>query len=256
MKLKIKFENIFVVLSILFIFGCFVFYGFRLVKYYRIFNPKTEAGEKTEVLSATVRKNNPVIMNGDGLYIYNGDFIFKGADVDNYVSYNSKIWRIVKVNKSGEVKLVLDESLDEIAYDSSNNSYDKSEIYNYIKEPKKLNINTDGLEKMTICLDDIDDINQITCEKMISEYMSLLSVSDYANSVNSSNESYIESSTPIWLYNKTSEGLVWTINKGMLVPTDYEYEFSLKPVILLKGSAYSSSGDGTKNNPYVVKDGE
>lgn len=69
MKFKIKFQNVFIVLSILFIFGCICFYGYRLVKYYKIFNPKTDSGEKTEIISVTIRKDNPVITEGDGLYI-------------------------------------------------------------------------------------------------------------------------------------------------------------------------------------------
>lgn len=255
MKLKIKFENIFVVLSILFLGICCFYYGFRLVKYYKVFNPKTETGEKTEVFSASVRKNNPVITENDGLYILNGDFVFRGENVNNYVSYNDRIWRIMRVNRSGSVKLILDESLTDMAFDSNDKSYELSEVYNYIKE--NTNIKESGLEKMTVCLDKIDDNNKLTCETKVDEYVALVSLSDYANSLNTvTGKSFINNTKNIWLSSQTTDGLVWNIVNGTLKVTDATKEYSVKPTIVLKGTAYTKQGVGSKEDPYVVKDGE
>ena len=257
MKFKIKFENIFVILSILFIFGCCVYYGARLVKYYRIYNPKTETGEKVEIFSATIRQDNPVITEGDGLYIHNGDFIFKGEDVNNYVMYAAKTWRIMQVYRSGLVKLVLDESIGEVAYDNDDRNYDKSYIHSYIKDENNLKLNSNSLEQIDICLDVVDDTNNLTCENKISDYVSVLGISDYGNSINiATNKSYISNLDNIWLHNKNSEGFVWNITKGMLTQDDPEFEYSVQPIIILKGTAHSETGDGTKENPYIVKDGE
>mgnify|MGYP003303856384 CR=1 FL=1 len=45
---------------------------------------------------------------------------------------------------------------------------------------------------MEICLDSVDDTNNITCENKITDYISVLGLSDYANSINmSTNTSYI-----------------------------------------------------------------
>lgn len=255
MKFKIKFENIFVVLSILFLFSCCCFYGYRLVKYYKVFNPKNEAGEKTEVFSATIRKDNPVVSENDGLYILNGDFVFKGNEVNNYVSYNDKKWRIIRINRNGSVKLVSEDSLTEMAFDSSDNSYEKSDVYNYIKENNSIKENV--LEKTIVCLDNIDDINKITCDNTINEYVSLLSVGDYANSINaSSGKSFISNAKNIWLSSKTSDGSVWNVANGILKVADANNKYSVKVTILLKDTAHSISGTGTEKDPYVVKDGE
>jgi len=257
MKIKIKFENIFVVLSILFIFGCCIYYGSRLVKYYRIYNPKTETGEKTVLFSATVRQNNPVITEGDGLYIYNGDFFFKGENVNNYVLYQGKTWRIMQVYRSGLVKLVLDEPLAQIVYDEENKNYDKSYIHTYIKDENNLKLNFDKLETMEICLDVVDDSNNITCNNKFNDYVSILSITDYGNSLNTvTNKSYINNTENIWLNNKNSDGFAWNITKGMLTQDNPDFEYSVKPVITLKNSAHSETGNGTKENPYIVKDGE
>ncbi len=257
MKLKIKFENVFVVFSLIFIFGCCCFYGYRLVKYYRVFNPKTETGEKVETLSATIRKDSPVIADGDGLYIHNGDFVFKGEKVNNYVSYNDKIWRVLQVYRSGLVKMVLDTPLTNLDYGETNTTYDKSKIYEFIKNENNLKINTNNLEKTSICLDEIDDTNKITCTKKIDEYVSILGISDYATSLNAeTKKSFITGENSIWLYNKNSEGLAWNITEGMLNQDDLSNEYEVRPVITLKNNSHSEAGDGTKNNPYIVKDGE
>lgn len=257
MKIKIKFENIFVVLSILFIFGCCVYYGTRLVKYYKIYNPKTETGEKTVLFSATIRQDNPVITEGDGLYIYNGDFLFKGENVNNYVVYQDKTWRIMQVYRSGSVKLVLDDSLGEMVYDNDDNNYEKSYIHSYIKDKNNLKLDSDKLEMMEICLDAIDDLNEMSCENKFNDYVSVLSITDYGNSLNAeTNKSYINNTKNIWLNNKNSEGLAWNITNGMLTQDDLSFEYSVKPVITLKNNAHSEKGNGTKENPYIVKDGE
>ena len=257
MKIKVKIENIFVILSVLFIFGCCIYYGSRLVKYYRIYNPKTETGEKTVLFSATIRQDNPVIAEGDGLYIQNGDFFFKGEGVNNYALYQGKTWRIMQVYRSGLVKLILDEPLTEIVYDKENNDYDKSYIHNYIKYENNLKLDSDKLEMMSICLDVVDEVNNITCDKKFDDYISILSIEDYGNSLNTeTNKSYINNTENIWLNNKNSEGFAWNITKGMLTQSDLDFEYSVKPVIVLKNSAHSETGNGTKENPYIVKDGE
>ena len=257
MKVRIKFENIFVVLSILFIFGCCIYYGSRLVKYYRVFNPKTETGEKTALFSATVRQDNPVITEGDGLYIVNGDFIFKGENVNNYVSYQGYTWRIMEVTRSGEAKLIFDEPLANIPYDEMENTYDKSNIYNYIKDENNLKLNTSVLVPMDICLDLVDDTNNLTCENKISEYVSILGISDYGSSVNTAtNNSYINNSDNIWLHNQNSDGFAWTISKGKIAQDALHFEYAVKPIVTIKGNAYGEGGNGTKENPYIVKDGE
>ena len=257
MKRKIKFENIFVVLSIVFVFGCIIFYGNRLVKYYRVFNPKTESGEKVEVFSATVRKDNPVVTEGEGLYAQNGDFVFKGEDVNNYVLYAGKTWRIMQVYLNGQVKLVLDIPLAEVSYDNQKTTYEKSYIHSYIKDSNNLKLNYDDLEEVDICLDELDDISKLTCENKMTDKVSILGLNDYINSLSiETNKSYINNTKNIWLYNKNSEGLAWNIANGKLSKDELSFEYSVKPVITLKGTAHCETGKGTENDPYIVKVGK
>ena len=54
-KRKISIQKIFCIISILFIIGCFIFYGKRLIKYYKIYNPKYYESNK-EYLKEKQRK--------------------------------------------------------------------------------------------------------------------------------------------------------------------------------------------------------
>ena len=48
------FQTIFCLLSLAFIIGCFIFYGGRLIKYYKIYNPKTDSGESVQLISKII----------------------------------------------------------------------------------------------------------------------------------------------------------------------------------------------------------
>ena len=163
----------------------------------------------------------------------------------------------MQVYRSGLVKLVLDESLGEMVYDNEYNNYDKSYIHSYIKDENNLKLDSDKLETMDICLDVVDDASNITCENKFTDYVSILSITDYGNSVNTeTNKSYINNTKNIWLISKNSEDFAWNITNGMLTQDNISFEYSVKPVITLKNNAHSETGVGTKENPYVVKDGE
>jgi hypothetical protein len=54
---------------------------------------------------------------------YNLKYVYQGNEVDNYVKFSGKNWRIVGITKNGEIKLVLPDALDEeMAWDIANNT--------------------------------------------------------------------------------------------------------------------------------------
>ena len=92
-KRKISIQKIFCIISILFIIGCFIFYGKRLIKYYKIYNPKID-GESTVYMATDILTNTSLVYEGNGAYRINGNTIYKGENVDNYVSFSNMLWRI------------------------------------------------------------------------------------------------------------------------------------------------------------------
>ncbi len=68
--------------------------------------PMTKIGEVASLEKEGIIKSNDT----NGLSYY-----FRGASDDNYVSFANLLWRIVKINGDGSVKLILDDYIDESA---------------------------------------------------------------------------------------------------------------------------------------------
>ena len=60
-----KITNILIIINILFLLGCVVYYGGRMYKYYRLENPKLE---DIETLYDMVTRGKNITTKNDGLY--------------------------------------------------------------------------------------------------------------------------------------------------------------------------------------------
>ncbi len=111
LKKGLLFQTIFCSLSIIFIIGCCIFYGMRLIKYYKIYNPKDENGNKVALLYSQIIGEASYVYEGDGLYTVSGTHIYKGIDVKNYVKFSGFTWRIIRINEDISLDLLLDSSI-------------------------------------------------------------------------------------------------------------------------------------------------
>ena len=76
---------------------------------------KVDVGGK-EVITTT---------SGDGLYkdtYEEGRYIYKGANVNNYITFNNEVWRIVSIEPDKTIKIMRDASIGDRAWDSSNSN--------------------------------------------------------------------------------------------------------------------------------------
>ena len=167
-------EKKFRIISILFIIGCFIYYGGRFGYYYMKYNKKSSNTEENEVLAVTIQKQG-IVSSGDGLYNNSGELIYKGKNVNNYLSYSNILWRIVKVNSDNSIVLVTDSKINDLAYGVSNSTYLKSNINDYLNKSLEntgifetiLNNKEKLLTKNTLCLDDVNNIKKITCKNKV-----------------------------------------------------------------------------------------
>lgn len=63
-----------------------------------------------------------VVTSGDGLYkdeYEEGRYIYKGANPNNYIEFNNEMWRILSVESDGSLKIIRNDLLDNVAYDTS-----------------------------------------------------------------------------------------------------------------------------------------
>ena len=243
-------ENIFNIISIIFIIGCCGFYGYRLVKYYKVFNPK-----KTELngglLSISVPKNNAIVTSGDGLYHIGGSYIYKGNVDNNYITFSGLTFRILKINYGSTVELILDEPITSLSWNKELTSYDKSELNKYLNEEFIQYLNTDLLTKTTVCLDVINEVNNKECKNILDDvYVKVLDINTYLNTI--STESYInEADDYIWLSDR-NDTMAWHTN-GYNISTSFTNNYyGVLPIITLDMDVELIGGTGTINDPYRI----
>ena len=157
-KFKLKPANIFVFVNILVILGICCFYGYRLVYYYKLEHTKTV---KNKTFSEILTTDANLVYEGDGLYKNEDEYLFRGKEVNNYVYYSGRLWRIVKVNKNKSIKLVTADLDTSLVWGLDNNyeeSYvkdwligDNNRFYNSLNQPDSY------LQNDTYCIDKINE---------------------------------------------------------------------------------------------------
>lgn len=151
----------------MFILGCMFIYGSRFVKYYRIYNPKSENGKTLSLLSTSLAQNSSLVYEGDGLYMVNGEYTYKGLDVNNYVMFSNMKWRIIKTNQDGTIDLILDDYINVLKWANRPKAYIESDIHKYLNDYFIKYLNKDYLTEVSICKDEVDDLKSLVVKILI-----------------------------------------------------------------------------------------
>lgn len=253
-KLNINKANLFILVSIIFIAGCFLFYGSRLIHYYRIENPKIKENE-TIFNMITLKKN--IVKMGEGLYKEEENYIYKGQKVNNYVKYSGRIWRIISV-ENNHIKMITDKPQTSLVW-GIKSTYEKSLIKSWLNNDdnniksfyKSLN-NTDIMVNTKTCIDMIVQ-DKISCEETIEEKVGLLSVYEYNRA--GGEDSFLNIGEYWWTSNVNEKNVAWyvyskgTLNNTVSTGKTY-YAYGVRPTITIDGNTRIIDGDGSKENPY------
>ena len=255
-KSKKKMGNIqksFCIISALFILGCIGFYGYRFVKYYRIYNPKVDSSDGSVLLAKDiVGKSEFATDNEDGLFSSSGNYVYKGMVKDNYLKYNNMLWRIVRINADNSIDIILDDYITLLPWSSSVSEFTKSDIYEYLNKNFLDNLDKDMLVKTSFCTDKIDDLTNITCEGQdIDSYVKLLDVTNFLNSVNNS-KSYLVSAEEIFWLSDYGTDKIWHTNGTNVSQSEVTSFYEVRPMVRLKNTTVYSSGEGSVEKPFMV----
>jgi len=232
------------------------------------------------------------VTTGDGLYkdeYEEGRYVYKGANPNNYITFNNEQWRIIAVEADGTLKIMRKDNIGNIAWDTSNsnnwarpatlNTYLNNDYYNSLNSEAQALIQTHSWGIGPVTWGNTDLAGQIAEENETTwnGNIGLMSVSDYirANtnadqcgnfSLNTSNYStckttnYIVSSVPTSNY-------LWTITPEAST-TDYVFNvnhvgnvggyyssstshYGVVPVLYLTSNIHLD-GEGTESNPYTI----
>lgn len=173
-----------------------------------IYTPYLECGDNytTKELYKAVLEQK-IVTSGNGLYDLNGEKVYRGDDVNNYVSLDNAIYRIVKVTPDNKLLLILNEVDSTLSsyyddrynptkrFNSGFNDYRISRIKEFLddlysskNDIKILSKNDkEKLASFNLCIGkrnatETNNTNAIECSDVLENQMiGLLTASDYMN---------------------------------------------------------------------------
>ncbi len=251
MKKRIfKKQNIFIVLSILFITGCCIFYGGRFVYYYL----DSKKPETDKSFSALLKSNN---MNNKNFKVISTSYYFTDSDNDNYVLYSGVLFRAFKIDSEERIYLISDSSVTSLAMGENKiftNSYIKEWLNKSNNDNSGIlskNLVTSSLVNTRVCVDKKDKANNNECNKYVSDYLiGLLDMEDYINMGGS--KSFVNTGEDFYLVNNNGKKDWYVTNSGNVALSDGTNVIGVKPVVSLKSDIQVKSGSGKKDDPYVI----
>lgn len=255
-KKKIKLGNIYIFINIVFILGCFIFYGYRLIHFYRLEHPKIEGNTPLYEL-ITLDKNITTI--NEGLYKEDNVYRYIGNNLDNYVIYSGRLWRIVSA-EDNKVKLITEDPQTSLVW-SINTNYENSYVRSWLNdEDNELKSfyeslsNNSYIVNTKTCIDVVSE-DSLKCEQVVEDKVGLLSAYEYQKA--GGEESYLNIGEYWWTSNTDKDNVAWYVySKGSLNNTSYSgttyYSYGVRPTITLNGDIEVIRGNGTKETPYLL----
>ena len=248
----------------------------------------TAKGNIKKNLKAANQLIETTVTTGDGLYAdeyEEGRYVYKGANPNNYITFNNETWRIISVEPDETLKIMRKDSIGKIQWDTSGsnnwirpatlNTYLNSDYYNSLSSEIKALIQTHSWGIGTVTWNNTDLAAQIESENGTTwtGNIGLMSASDYlrANtntdqcgnlSLNKSNASTCKTTN----YIVPTSGYLWTISPHasyaasvVLVSSDGHVDYtvayisdrSVAPALYLTPNI-TLEGEGTESNPYTI----
>ena len=248
-KLK-KWEKWFIVLNIIIIIGLIGLYLGRAIYYYNEFNVIKNDNRLLDVLV----NNNNITYSGDGLYQIDDLYYYRGINVNNYVYYSGRLFRIVSITDT--IKLISDDIDTSLVWGYDSN-YQDSYVNKWLNDNYYNSFNEDNEIIMSSWCNNSIDINNYSCDDSINENIGLLTVSEYIRALGS--DSYLNINKYWWTINYDNENMVYYVNNEGTInnishSNDTYHSYGVRPVINLSLETKYLKGDGSKNNPFIINE--
>lgn len=178
--------------------------------------------------------------------------VYKGSTENNYIKLDGIIFKIVGLNDDGSVKVVSKDSLAAVDYNGVDdwlNDY----FYNKLSDSAKEYIKTDSkwCNEKIYNPENYSKCNSYSKKKAVG----LLSVADINNSKGEDGSYNILNTTKTWTSNISSENktITYYISDGYQ-DINNKTNLAIYPTINIKKDSNIIKGDGTNDNPYILKD--
>ena len=257
-----KKEFIFDFLSLVIIIGIGIYFGYRSLYYYSKQNMKIK--EEAQTLNGLIIQNNKVVQKDEvGLHQDTDGYYFKGKVENNYVVFFNQTYRVIRINDDNSVRLINEDIVGSFMW-GEDSHYKNSNVWKF------LNKNKDG--NLGIYLDTIPNYKNYlketkysedkllsekieSSDKIIKDYGTLLSLKDYTMA--NGKESFLNNGKLFYLvgFNDDKENL-YIEDDGSIQSCDSLEGFGIRSVITLKENTPVVSGNGSKEDPYVIDTGK
>lgn len=257
------------------------------------YTPFLDCGDdyKTIELYNKILNDNELVTEGNGLYQQGDSKIFRGENLDNFVSIGDNLWRIVKIDSDNSVKLILyskgarstwdDRYNSEKGASYGKNTYSISRLKEQLDElyDSETFISSEIKSKLVdkpLCIgkrsiDSTTNDGSLECSEIIEDqYLGSLTLSEYitasldpkCQSVNNrecQNYNYLieyDARNPWWLITAVSENTYqayYVSNYGSIEDVNCSVTAHIRPTLYLSMETIYSSGEGTEEDPYIIK---
>lgn len=260
---------------------------------YYLYSPKLNCGSKIKPLTIAEKLTDEenIVTVGEGLYNYNNSYIYRGENIKNYLEFNNKLWRIIKVNNDNTVRIIENTRSTSSTWDNRYNLERKSStgindfvannINSRIKNKLEELYNTERIFKdevkayfatQDLCIGKRSENDEavdgsIECSvKLENQALGLLQVNEYfaasldpnctgVASLSCTNYNYLarlDSSTWTLTADKDSTYKAYKLDYGIELSNTSNYT-GISIVAHISSEALYKSGDGSLNDPYTLK---
>ncbi len=254
------------------------------------YTPYLDCGKdyQTIELYKKITDNKNIVTSSNGLYQIGDEYVYRGENINNYVQLQDSIWRITKVTSNHDIQLILAQKTSSDTWDdrfnttknynAGINDYSVSRVRDYLKNLYESNTLFDDsikdkLTPFNACVghrgsDEAVNDGSIECSTtMAGEKYSLLPLNEYImasldstcskpTDAQCQNYNYLAFTRKWWTItgDKNSTHQVYGIDSdGQIKLSSAMSMFDIRPIVRLANNVMYQSGDGTLENPYLIK---
>lgn len=254
---------------------------------YTLYTPFLSCGNtyKTKYLNEVITAST--VEKGNGLYKVGNDYVFRGENLNNYVSFANKTWLILRVRENGNIRLLETTKRDKITWDdrynleveSKNgiNTFDVSRLKDslvslYDNADEFSDTDKGYIVPTNLCIgkrseDETDNSGNVECKEVIENWpLGLIQVNEFLlASLDSNCHKVTDRNCENYNYLNELESSYWSITTNTkrsdkvykLNPSPFSTSAasvaSIRAVIELDKYSVYNSGEGTIENPYTIK---
>ena len=211
-------------------------------------------------ISSTV--DNLLDSSTDGTYNYMDGTYLKGEQTTNYVWFDGFMWRIMGKNTDGSIRMITEENVTAIPWESENTAqdYDNSYVNDWLNNyfyPKLEH--KDLLVNQTWCSETTTEETpaRTTCTSNLSSVqkpVGLISIDEY--NLASGSSSYLYSSQVFWTTTPYSASNAWLVRNFGIASRNFNVANAsgVRPVVGLSSDTTITGGNGTLTDPYIIEE--